>query len=521
MMNSNFITFITPTIGRHSISQTIQSLRKLKKTNWESIIVFDGVPNIYLKQLSSPTFRIFEIPKTGGSSKQNHAGKVRNYAFPYVRTPWIGFIDDDDTLSPYYIDYVEKELEINEDIEVIIFRMVYKDMRYLPSEHQNYIQKMQVGISFCFRTSLLEKFPQLKFQNDSFEDFLFLQQCKDLECKMVISPFVAYYVKSNYFPFQKELPRHIISSYSYSFVKHMESHFDDIHNQSQDIVYIECKGGLGNLCYQISLGEWIRHQFDKKVYYIFDEKESHSRKWIYQYSLFQNLPILPLSSCSSYSMIEEEYFHENILMEQKNPFYIKGYFQNIRRYQHCFEKIKGNWNFSNYDKIKKQFEEWKQKKKSKKIIGIHVRGKDYLSLSHFYKIIPNSYYDVCFEKLGYEYHKTNYECILFTDDKQYVKSNMSFFRKYHISFTDEVFPSLLSIPDEEKELYLFSLCDILILSNSTFSLWSNYLGTSSMEKVFIPSCWYQHYSVFQPLPNLLKNDIQYECISWDEESLFS
>jgi hypothetical protein len=370
---------------------------------------------------------------------------------------------------------------------------------------------------------LIEKYPQLQFQNDSFEDFLFLQQCKDLQCKIVISPFVAYYVKSNYFPFHKELSRHSISSYSFSFVKYIETHFEDVYHTPQDIIYIECKGGLGNLCYQVCLGEWIKYKFHKKVYYVFDENESHSRKWIYQYSLFQNISILPSSYCSSVRYIKENDFDEKILNEQKESLYIEGYFQNIRRYQDCFEKIREDWNFENYHKMKIWFEQWKehQKKKSKKIIGIHIRASDYLSLSHLYTTIPNSYYEYCFEKLGYEYHKANYECILFTDDKSYVKTNMPFFRKYGISFANEIFPSIFSIPDEEKELYLLSFCNILILSNSTFSLWSHYLANSQLEKVFIPSSWYQHDSVFQPLPNLLKEDIPYECISWNEESSFS
>jgi hypothetical protein len=520
-MSSNLITFIIPTIGRPSILQTIQSLRKLKKTNWESIIVFDGVSNLYLKQLPSPTFRVFEIPKTGGPSNKNHAGRVRNYAFPYVKTHWIGFVDDDDTLSPYYIDYLEKEIEIaNQEVDVIIFRMIYKDMNFLPPEYQNDIQKTQVGISFCFRTSLIEKFPQLKFQNDSFEDYLFLQQCKDLHCKIIISPFISYYVKSTYFPFSKELPRHRVSTYSYSLEKTIKNYEK---KDKKNMIYILCKGGLGNLCYQTFFGEWIRNTFQKDVFYIFDENESHHRKWIHQYSLFYSLPILPLSSCYPYLSINEEDFDCNSFYEQTKPIMYHGYFQNISRYKNLYDDLWKIYQKSSYEEMKKYFDNWKNKNicSNKKIIGIHIRGKDYLTLSHLYQQLPNSYFEKCFEKIGIEYHPDKYECIVFTDDIAYVKSNMKWIEKYSIRFSFEMINPMISIPPDEMDLYLLSFCNILILSNSTFSLWSSYLSFPQIEKVFIPSSWYKDNSVYQSLPNLLREEIHYECVSWDEESSFS
>jgi hypothetical protein len=33
----------------------------------------------------------------------NSAGMVRNAAFQHVDTPWVAFVDDDDTLAPNYV----------------------------------------------------------------------------------------------------------------------------------------------------------------------------------------------------------------------------------------------------------------------------------------------------------------------------------------------------------------------------------------------------------------------------------
>lgn len=212
---SKLITFILPTIGRLSIINTIQSLKRLKTDLWECIIIFDGVKNTILPTLKQDRrFRIFEIDKLGGAP--NHSGLVRNYAFPFVSTPWIGFIDDDDTLSPYYIDNLLEEIKIQSDqLDTILFRMIYRNKMILPNKDDMDIKEGHVGISFCFKRELLHEYPELQFENSSIEDFLFLQNIKNHDLKIVLSPYICYYVKSNYFPLPdiyKDLPRYVIVS---------------------------------------------------------------------------------------------------------------------------------------------------------------------------------------------------------------------------------------------------------------------------------------------------------------------
>ena len=46
-LNNNKITFIIPTIGRPTLSKSIESLINQTNKNWEAIIIFDGIkPNI-------------------------------------------------------------------------------------------------------------------------------------------------------------------------------------------------------------------------------------------------------------------------------------------------------------------------------------------------------------------------------------------------------------------------------------------------------------------------------------------
>jgi hypothetical protein len=76
----------------------------MKNKNWNAIVVFDGIePTI---SESDERIKIIKNNKKEGEGR-NHACKVRNFAYSFVNTEWIGFVDDDDTLN----DYVDKFIE--------------------------------------------------------------------------------------------------------------------------------------------------------------------------------------------------------------------------------------------------------------------------------------------------------------------------------------------------------------------------------------------------------------------------
>ena len=68
------LTFIIPTIGRNTLSNTIKCLENQTNINWKAIIIFDGIkPNI---QTTNPEIKIIEVKKLG--TNINSAGNVRN-----------------------------------------------------------------------------------------------------------------------------------------------------------------------------------------------------------------------------------------------------------------------------------------------------------------------------------------------------------------------------------------------------------------------------------------------------------
>jgi hypothetical protein len=189
IINPPIITFIIPSIGRETLKNTIASLQKLKNPNWECIIVFDGVKqNI---EINDNRISIYEIEKKG---KKNYGGFVRNFALQMdIKSNWVGFVDDDDTISDKYIDYLLDETKKYKCIDILIFRMMYKNGVVLPDKNDKNIVMNKVGISFAINKRIFKK-KKYFFKNNSKEDYCFLRDLQIKKYKMLISSYVAYFV---------------------------------------------------------------------------------------------------------------------------------------------------------------------------------------------------------------------------------------------------------------------------------------------------------------------------------------
>ena len=192
----NLITFIIPTIGRETLSKSINSLINQTHSEWHAIIIFDGLKNNLEDELILIDKRIIFIElneKLGNGI--NSAGLVRNYGMDFVKTEWTAFLDDDDTLSPLYIETFYKEYEFYPDIDVLIFRMKLEN-RIVPKMGCTNFEICDVGISFILRTSIFKE-DGLQFIPDGAEDYLFLDKIRNNGYNMMISPYVTYFVRQD------------------------------------------------------------------------------------------------------------------------------------------------------------------------------------------------------------------------------------------------------------------------------------------------------------------------------------
>ena len=189
----SFTTFIIPTIGRASLQRTIDSLLAQQDSDFECIIIFDGID----QSLSSPDsrFRIVRTPTKLGINRGESPGEslsamVRNYGIELVQTDWISFIDDDDTITPDYVRFL-KEVQDN---DVVIFRMKYFGGLVLPPLDSNEIVNGGVGISFSVRKAILDKY-NTRFINSGVEDYELLASLQRDGARMHVSPYITYHVR--------------------------------------------------------------------------------------------------------------------------------------------------------------------------------------------------------------------------------------------------------------------------------------------------------------------------------------
>ena len=186
MVKDIFITLIIPTLGRLSLLDSIKSLINQDDSKWKAIIIFDGVKNNF--EINDERITIIE------TEKKNSAGDVRNFGFKYIEnSEWIGFLDDDDCLSCNYISRLKEEIEINNNIDVCIFRMGYENKCILPTKNDRNIIRNKVGISFAIKKYISEN---ILFNNSPYEDFIFLKEIQRKKYKILISSYVCYFVRT-------------------------------------------------------------------------------------------------------------------------------------------------------------------------------------------------------------------------------------------------------------------------------------------------------------------------------------
>lgn len=190
------ITFITPTIGRPSLINTIKSVVNQTCTNWKYIVVFDGIeiaPEFTELIGSDSRISIISIPKTG---RRNYAGTVRNIGIEQATTEWIGFVDDDDMISPFYVERMNYYIKQYPDMKCIIYRYIDYNNNILPPIKYKNFKKGYVGISFCYKKELYNA--GIKFNSSHIEDYLLLYKIRQNNCRIILSCYIGYFVRLNH-----------------------------------------------------------------------------------------------------------------------------------------------------------------------------------------------------------------------------------------------------------------------------------------------------------------------------------
>eukprot|EP00977_Amphora_coffeiformis_P025246 scaffold18819_cov268-Amphora_coffeaeformis.AAC.9 len=237
------VTFIIPsTLHRSTLSRTLQSLLHQTNPHWEAIIGIDTVMmqqqqqsirdhNIHVINYDDDTRIRYVNVTTAGTDRgpnANGAGDIRNHIMKsnmmmvqqqqpqqttttssHTDARWMAFVDDDDTVSPYYVEYLaqlsHQSPQAPKQPDVVLFRM--RDVRPAkqfwyrgilpPLAHGPVASVAAVGISFAIRRQFWMDNTRLRFRPGMAEDFDFLYQAQHVYGATVsMSCCVAYYVRS-------------------------------------------------------------------------------------------------------------------------------------------------------------------------------------------------------------------------------------------------------------------------------------------------------------------------------------
>lgn len=114
-------------------------------------------------------------------------GEIRNRLIAKANTPWVSMLDDDDTVTPDYVQRLEEEIEANPDADVIIFREYFLHGVILPV--YPVVTIGNIPISFSVRTSIAKRY---LFKVERHEDYYFIQRLADLGYNIVFSKYLTY-----------------------------------------------------------------------------------------------------------------------------------------------------------------------------------------------------------------------------------------------------------------------------------------------------------------------------------------
>jgi hypothetical protein len=204
------IDFVIPSVARPSLTRSLRSLLEQNylfydgNDDWKAFVGFDGIPenrintsNLLKDDRINYLFIENKMGKVGEWGMGN-AGLVRNEIIKNISSPnkWMAFLDDDDTVTPYYVDSLFLETTNSEEqFDCVVFRMRFDPSgeKILPPIDEDELIQDKVGISFCVRKEFLNK-TGIKFINDSREDFKFLMELKNAGASIKISNYITYNV---------------------------------------------------------------------------------------------------------------------------------------------------------------------------------------------------------------------------------------------------------------------------------------------------------------------------------------
>jgi hypothetical protein len=246
------------------------------------------------------------------------------------------------------------------------------------------------------------------------------------------------------------------------------------------MIYCNLKGGLGNMLFQIAATKSISidnntdcsfPNLHPHLHYLNSDKTynpslKHGSEYM---SILKNLQVTPSTTNNvvryPFTYVQSPPFDNDVIID--------GFFQSEKYFAHnrteILEFIKPTQEI--IDIINEKYGDIVNGKST----SIHVRRGDYVNHPNHHPVQSIEYYNNAIDSLK---DKTD-NFVVFSDDIEWCKNNLK---------TD----GIIYIDDEKDyiELYLMSLCDNNIISNSSFSWWGAWLNENNNKVVIGPNKWF-------------------------------
>lgn len=157
-----------------------------------------------------------------------------------------------------------------------------------------------------------------------------------------------------------------------------------------------------------------------------------------------------------------------------------GYYESSRYFDHIRDELKTE--FSCKEENKKENEDIYKNAAKKQSVCISVRRGDFYSKSNSSDCVvcDETYFKNAIAEMNNRLKNMN--IVVFSDEIDWAKKHMQYLNKYN--------PMYESGQDSVYEkLRMMSMCNNFIISNSSFSWWSQYLSCNDKKVVIAPSRW--------------------------------
>ena len=247
------------------------------------------------------------------------------------------------------------------------------------------------------------------------------------------------------------------------------------------MISCELSGGLGNYMFQVAAGYTLAKENDDDFCIDFDSAVQVHRN-------INNYKSNILRKVKNQKCHVEYYYQEDNFTYEKLPYtkdlLLKGYFQSEKYLDRELILDLYSIDAKSYSHISDKYFP------VDKVVSLHVRRGDYLD-----KIDRHPPTELSYCKDAIDHFGSNYNFYVMSDDINWCKENLKG-------------DNIIFIEDEPDyvDLWLMSLCEHNIITNSSFSWWGSWLNKYQDKIVIAPKVW------FGPNKNLNPKDIY--CEEW-------